>query len=193
MGKEMWNRLSCEDMFILSRKKLHWMAKAKIFHRCTTCGRIVPYRRKIGLLVDRKYNDCSNIVLLVYTWYNLVAILYYLCTLDTISSQYCTACVHLIQSRRNIVLPVYTWYNLTARLHHLRTLSTIPITKLYCLWTLDAISWQYGNACVQIGPIKQLRKRVAIHLTFITPYGVKQNKHQYCVQNVVTAEDLFKE
>lgn len=37
------------------------------------------------------------------------------------------------------------------------------------------------------------KKRVAIHLTFITPYGVKQNMYQYSVQNVVTAEDLFKE
>jgi len=37
------------------------------------------------------------------------------------------------------------------------------------------------------------KKRVAIHLTFITPYGVKQNLYQYSVQNVVTIEDLFKE
>lgn len=33
----------------------------------------------------------------------------------------------------------------------------------------------------------------AVHLTFITPYGLKQNKYQYVVQNVITAEELFKE
>ncbi len=37
------------------------------------------------------------------------------------------------------------------------------------------------------------KRRIAIHLTFITPYGVKQNMYQYSVQNVITADDLFKE
>ena len=74
-----------------------------------------------------------------YTWYYLVAILYCLWTLNTISPQYCTACVHLIQSRDNIVLLAYTlyhprrnivlavdnWYNLAKILHYLRTVSTL--------------------------------------------------------------------
>ena len=33
----------------------------------------------------------------------------------------------------------------------------------------------------------------AVHLTFITPFGVKRNMYQYSVQNVITADDLFKE
>ncbi len=32
-----------------------------------------------------------------------------------------------------------------------------------------------------------------IHLTLITPYGIKKNIFQYSVQNVITAEELFKE
>ncbi len=32
----------------------------------------------------------------------------------------------------------------------------------------------------------------AIHLTLITPYGIKENMYQYSVQNVVTLEDLFE-
>ena len=51
---------------------------------CTACGHLIPSHHNIVLLVD--------------TWYNLVAILYYLWTLDAISSQYCTTCGHLIQS-----------------------------------------------------------------------------------------------
>ncbi len=33
----------------------------------------------------------------------------------------------------------------------------------------------------------------AIHITLITPYGIKENLYQYSVQNVITAADLFKE
>ncbi len=33
----------------------------------------------------------------------------------------------------------------------------------------------------------------AVHLTLITPFGIKPNMYQYCVQNVITADDLFKE
>ena len=33
----------------------------------------------------------------------------------------------------------------------------------------------------------------AIHITLITPYGIKENMYQYSVQNVITASDLFKE
>ena len=51
---------------------------------CTACGHLIPSHHNIVLLED--------------TWYNLVAILYYLWTLDAISSQYCTTCGHLIQS-----------------------------------------------------------------------------------------------
>ena len=37
------------------------------------------------------------------------------------------------------------------------------------------------------------KKHKAIHLTLITPFGIKQNMYQHSVQNVITAEDLFKE
>ena len=30
------------------------------------------------------------------------------------------------------------------------------------------------------------------HLTFVTPYGVKRNKHRNLVQSEVTMDDLFK-
>ncbi len=33
----------------------------------------------------------------------------------------------------------------------------------------------------------------AIHITLITPFGIKENMYQYSVQNVITASDLFKE
>lgn len=33
----------------------------------------------------------------------------------------------------------------------------------------------------------------AVHLTLITPFGIKQNLYRFSVQNVITAEDLFKE
>ena len=38
-----------------------------------------------------------------------------------------------------------------------------------------------------------LKSHKAIHLTFITPFGVKQNMYRHSVQNVITAEDLFKD
>lgn len=37
------------------------------------------------------------------------------------------------------------------------------------------------------------KKHKAAHLTFITPFGIKQNIYQYTVQNVITAEELFKD
>ena len=33
----------------------------------------------------------------------------------------------------------------------------------------------------------------SIHLTLVTPFGVKRNMYQYSVQNAITLEDLFKE
>ncbi len=41
--------------------------------------------------------------------------------------------------------------------------------------------------------IKSLNSFKAIHLTLITPFGIKQNMYQFSVQNVITSEDLFKE
>lgn len=38
-----------------------------------------------------------------------------------------------------------------------------------------------------------LKRNRAIHITLITPYGIKENMYQYTVQNVITADDLFKE
>ena len=35
--------------------------------------------------------------------------------------------------------------------------------------------------------------RGSIHLTFVTPYGVKRNKYWNMVQSEVTLDDLFKE
>lgn len=35
--------------------------------------------------------------------------------------------------------------------------------------------------------------RKAIHLTLITPYGITENMYRFSIQNVITAEDLFKE
>lgn len=46
----------------------------------------------------------------------------------------------------------------------------------------------------KVGRFEQtLKSHKAIHMTFITPFGIKQNMYQYVVQNVITAEDLFKE
>jgi hypothetical protein len=72
----------------------------------TSCGQIVPSHHNIALLVYTWNNLRRNIVLPVYTWYNLTARLHCLCTLGTISPQYCTACVHLIQSHGKIALLV---------------------------------------------------------------------------------------
>ena len=107
--------------------------------KCTGCGHIVPYCHNIVLFAHREYQTSRNMVLLAYTWCYPVAILYCLWTLNTISPQYCTACVHLIQSRDNIVLlahtwyslrriivlPVDSWYNLAKILHYLCTVSTL--------------------------------------------------------------------
>ncbi len=37
------------------------------------------------------------------------------------------------------------------------------------------------------------KTRKAIHVTLITPYGIKENIYQYSIQNIITANDLFKE
>lgn len=37
------------------------------------------------------------------------------------------------------------------------------------------------------------KRHKAVHSILITPFGIKPNMYQYSVQNVVTAEDLFKE
>lgn len=39
---------------------------------------------------------------------------------------------------------------------------------------------------------KKTRTRKALHLTFITTYGVKQNRYSGIVQSEVTMEDLFE-
>ena len=96
---------------IFQKKRLIWRVNAILFYDGTYCGQIVPSCRNIALLVRRWSNGPRNIVPLVYTWYNLVAILYCLCTHDTILRRNWTTCGHLVQSRSNIVLPMYTWYN----------------------------------------------------------------------------------
>ena len=35
--------------------------------------------------------------------------------------------------------------------------------------------------------------RGGVHLTFVTPYGVKRNKYWNMVQSEVTLDDLFRE
>ena len=74
---------------------------------CSTCAQIVQRLPQYCTTCGHLTQSHHNIVLLVDTWYNLVAILYCLWTLSTISSQYCTACGHLIQSHSNMVPLVY--------------------------------------------------------------------------------------
>ncbi|MCD8297667.1 MAG: ATP-binding protein [Prevotella sp.] len=47
------------------------------------------------------------------------------------------------------------------------------------------------NKVAQYSEIRKTRK--AIHVTLITPYGIKENIYQYSIQNTITADDLFKE
>ena len=51
----------------------------------------------------------------------------------------------------------------------------------------DSIRRKYSIFSVTLG------KRKAVHLTLITPFGVKNNMYQHSVQNVITAEDLFRD
>lgn len=37
------------------------------------------------------------------------------------------------------------------------------------------------------------KEHKAVHLTLITPYGIKENMYRHSVQNVITLSDLFKE
>jgi hypothetical protein len=41
--------------------------------------------------------------------------------------------------------------------------------------------------------IESQKTHKSIHLTLITPFGVKSNMYQYSVQSAITIEDLFKE
>ena len=62
-------------------------------------------------------------------------------------------------------------------------------TKEYAIEKTDDESLRH-----KAGRFREAQKsRMAIHLTLITPFGVKQNMYQYSVQNVITADDLFKE
>ena len=62
-------------------------------------------------------------------------------------------------------------------------------TKEYAIEKTDDDSLRH-----KAGRFREAQKsRMAIHLTLITPFGVKQNMYQYSVQNVITADDLFKE
>ena len=46
----------------------------------------------------------------------------------------------------------------------------------------------------KLGRFVQAQKtHKSIHQTLITPFGVKKNIYQFSIQNVITAEDLFKE
>ena len=93
--------------------------------------------------------DYFSAALLVHIWYHLAAILHYLCTFDTISSQFCTTCAHLIPSRHNTALLVHIWYNprrkMVLPVHiwyhpHRKMVLAVHIwchlaTRWYCLWT----------------------------------------------------------
>jgi len=62
-------------------------------------------------------------------------------------------------------------------------------TKEYAIEKTDDDSLRH-----KAGRFREAQKsHKAVHLTFITPFGVKQNTYQYSVQNVITADDLFKE
>ena len=46
----------------------------------------------------------------------------------------------------------------------------------------------------KVGRFTESRKSFkAVHLTLVTPFGLSPNMYQYHVQNVITADDLFKE
>ena len=63
-------------------------------------------------------------------------------------------------------------------------------TKEYAITKVDD-----DNLRNKAGRFSETQKSLhkAVHLTLITPFGVKPNMYQYSVQNVITAEDLFKE
>ena len=62
-------------------------------------------------------------------------------------------------------------------------------TKEYAIEKTDDDSLRH-----KAGRFREAQKsRTAVHLTFITPFGVKQNMYKFSVQNVITADDLFKE
>lgn len=47
------------------------------------------------------------------------------------------------------------------------------------------------NKCARFSMTQKGHK--SVHITFIAPYGVKDNMYRYTIQNVVTLNDLFKE
>ncbi len=61
--------------------------------------------------------------------------------------------------------------------------------------TIDAITGKNGEV-IKPRAVKsrEMQKgHKAIHTILVTPFGIKPNMYQYSVQNVVTAEDLFRE
>ena len=97
-AKSISKSVDLEKRQIGSRMHYLWTDNTILPQYYTTCAQIEQrfpqYCTACGHLIQSRH----NIVLLVDTWYNLVAILYCLWTLSTISSQYCTTCGHLIQS-----------------------------------------------------------------------------------------------
>lgn len=59
----------------------------------------------------------------------------------------------------------------------------------YAISKSDDENWR--NKCMRFG--EALKGRKAIHVTLITPYGIKENMYQYSIQNVISSDDLFKE
>lgn len=46
----------------------------------------------------------------------------------------------------------------------------------------------------KVGRFREAQKsRMAVHLTFNAPFGVRQNMYQFNVQNVIKVNNLFKE
>ena len=50
------------------------------------------------------------------------------------------------------------------------------------------------NLCRKAGRFRETQKgHKVVHTILVTQFGIKPNMYQYSVQNVVTAEKLFKE
>ena len=76
------------------------------------------------------------------------------------------------------------------RADHIANLCEMKFSSAeYTISKSDDENWR--NKCARFS--ESQKGRMAIHMTLITPYGIKENMYQYSVQNVITSSDLFKE
>lgn len=59
----------------------------------------------------------------------------------------------------------------------------------YIIKKIDDENWRNKNTRFS----ETQKEHKAVHLTLITPYGIKENMYRHSVQNVITLSDLFKE